>query len=65
VLVEPDGNLVSLVAAFLEGDWDTSDEALAAGVREWLSSLLGVSATAFGDGSGNGSGLISEAPYGR
>jgi hypothetical protein len=39
VLVEPDGPMVNLVAAVLDGEWETSDETLVSQVRCWLNSL--------------------------
>jgi hypothetical protein len=59
VLVEPDGATMTLVAAFLEGDWESTDDALAADVREWLAALLGIAPAALIDAGGNGAGPIS------
>jgi hypothetical protein len=65
VLVEPDGAIVSLVAAILDGDWDSSDEALATQVRDWMTSLLGIGAGAFTEGPPNGGAHSAESPNGR
>jgi hypothetical protein len=64
VLIEPEGSSLAMVAAFLEGDWDTSDEALASQVREWMATLLGV-VPAVVDGGGNGTGPLLDPPHGR
>jgi hypothetical protein len=46
VLVEPDGPMVNLVAAILEGDWEASDDTLAAEVLSWMRQLHGSLAAA-------------------
>lgn len=64
VLIEPEGIMLSMVAAFLEGDWESSDETLAHRIREWMATLLGVAASSMVDGGGNGTGHVSDPPHG-
>jgi hypothetical protein len=47
VLVEPDGPMVNLVAVILDGEWEASDETLAAQVRDWLKALHKLPVSAF------------------
>jgi hypothetical protein len=54
VLVEPDGPVMSLAAAILDADWESSDEAIAAKVRAWVTALHGKGAGSVEPG-GNGS----------
>jgi hypothetical protein len=64
VLIEPEGPVLSMVAAFLEGDWESTDEALATQIRDWMATLLGVAPSMI-DAGGNGTGQVSDPPHHR